>query len=235
MKVAVLNYTGSVGKTVVASHLLAPRMNGAQIFAVESTNETGADLGLSVDQLRGEHFGRLFRELLTRDDAIVDVGASNIEDFLAHMMRYEGAHEEISYFVLPVINTGKAQRETIKTVAALAGLGVAPDRVRLLFNRVETSVEEEFPSLLAYAAKTGEAQANPKAAIFENEVFELLADLRTTIADVLADQTDYRTLLQQTDRSDHDRISHLSNMHALRALARPVDRQMHAAFAALFA
>jgi hypothetical protein len=100
---------------------------------------------------------------------------------------------------------------------------------------VETSVEEEFPSLLAYAAKTGEAQANPKAAIFENEVFELLADLRTTIADVLADQTDYRALLQQTDRSDHDRISHLSNMHALRALARPVDRQMHAAFAALFA
>jgi len=151
------------------------------------------------------------------------------------MMRYEGAHEEISYFVLPVINTGKAQRETIKTVAALAGLGVAPDRVRLLFNRVETSVEEEFPSLLAYAAKTGEAQANPKAAIFENEVFELLADLRTTIADVLADQTDYRALLQQTDRGDHDRISHLSNMHALRALARPVDRQMHAAFAALFA
>src|SRR5690554_3189812 len=123
MKVAVLNYTGSVGKTVVASHLLAPRMNGAQIFAVESTNETGADLGLNVDQLRGEHFGRLFRELLTRDDAIVDVGASNIEDFLTHMMRYEGAHEEMSYFVLPVINTGKAQRETIKTVAALAALG----------------------------------------------------------------------------------------------------------------
>jgi len=98
MKVAVLNYTGSVGKTVVASHLLAPRMNGAQIFAVESTNETGADLGLNVDQLRGEHFGRLFRELLTRDDAIVDVGASNIEDFLTHMMRYEGAHEEMTQF-----------------------------------------------------------------------------------------------------------------------------------------
>ena len=235
MKVAVLNYTGSVGKTVVASHLLAPRMNGAQIFAVESTNETGADLGLAVDQLRGEHFGRLFRELLTRDDAIVDVGASNIEDFLTHMMRYEGAHEEMNYFVLPVINTGKAQRETIKTVAALAELGVDPERVRILFNRVESSVEDEFPSILAYAAKTGEVQANPKAAVYENEVFELLADLRTTLADVLADQTDYRALLKAADRSDHARISQLSNRHALRALAQPVDRQMNAAFAALFA
>src|SRR3546814_5927595 len=109
MKVAVLNYTGSVGKTVAASHLLAPRMNGAQIFAVESTNETGADLGLNVDQLRGEHFGRLFRELLTREDAIVDVGASNIEDFLTHMMRYEGAHEEMNYFVRSEEHTSDLQ------------------------------------------------------------------------------------------------------------------------------
>ncbi|MBO9356891.1 plasmid stability protein StbB [Bordetella petrii] len=235
MKVAVLNYTGSVGKTVAASHLLAPRMNSAQIFAVESTNETGADLGLDVDQLRGEHFGRLFRELLTRDDAIVDVGASNIEDFLTHMMRYEDAHEEIGYFVLPVINTGKAQRETIKTVAALAELGVDPERVRILFNRVDSSVADEFPSILAYAAKTGEVQANPHAVIYENEVFELLAEQRTTIADVLADQTDYRALLRATDPDDHVRISQLSSRHALRALAKPVDRQMNAAFNALFA
>src|SRR5690606_10992272 len=177
--------------------------------------------GLHVDQLRGEHFGRLFRELLTREDAIVDVGASNIENFLTHMMRYEDAHEEISYFVLPVINTGKAQRETIKTVAALAELGVDPERVRILFNRVDSSVADEFPSILAYAAKTSEGQANPPAAIHENEVFELLAEQRTTIADVLADQTDYRALLRDTDPDDHVRISQLSSRHALRALAKP--------------
>ena len=64
MKVAVLNYSGSVGKTIVASHLLAPRMNHAPIFAVETTNETAADLGLDIDQLRGEQFGKLFRDLL---------------------------------------------------------------------------------------------------------------------------------------------------------------------------
>ena len=39
MKIAVLNYTGTVGKTTVAAHLLAPRMNGAPIIAVESVNE----------------------------------------------------------------------------------------------------------------------------------------------------------------------------------------------------
>lgn len=234
MKVAVLNYSGSVGKTIVASHLLAPRMNHAPIFAVETTNETAADLGLDIDQLRGEQFGKLFRDLLRLHDAIVDVGASNIEDFLAAMTRYEGAYEEIDFFVLPVIGTGKAQRETIKTITALVNLGVAPERIRVLFNRVQSDVEEEFLPVLTYASKTGDFVANAQALVYENEVFELLADARTSIADVLADQTDYRNLLRQADHADTARITHLTNRHALRALAKPVDRQLNIAFAALF-
>src|SRR3546814_8792149 len=90
MQVSVLSYTCSVRKTVASSHLLAPRMNSAQIFAVESTNETGADLGLNVDQLRGEHFGRLFRELLTRDDAIVDRSEEHTSE-LQSLMRISSA------------------------------------------------------------------------------------------------------------------------------------------------
>ena len=234
MKVAVLNYSGSVGKTIVASHLLAPRMNHAPIFAVETTNETAADLGLDIDQLRGEQFGKLFRDLLRLQDAIVDVGASNIEDFLSAMTRYEDAYEEIDFFVLPVIGTGKAQRETIKTITALVNLGVAPERIRVLFNRVQSDVEDEFLPVLTYANKTGDFVANAQALIYENEVFELLADARTSIADVLADQTDYRNLLRQADHSDTARITHLTNRHALRALAKPVDRQLNTAFAALF-
>ncbi|WP_269496420.1 StbB family protein [Castellaniella sp. S9] len=234
MKVAVLNYSGSVGKTIVASHLLAPRMNHAPIFAVETTNETAADLGLDIDQLRGEQFGKLFRDLLRLHDAIVDVGASNIEDFLSAMTRYEGAYEEIDFFVLPVIGTGKAQRETIKTITALVNLGVAPERIRVLFNRVQSDVEEEFLPVLTYASKTGDFVANAQALVYENEVFELLADARTSIADVLADQTDYRSLLRQADHADTARITHLTNRHALRALAKPVDRQLNIAFAALF-
>jgi hypothetical protein len=234
MKVAVLNYSGSVGKTIVASHLLAPRMNHAPIFAVETTNETAADLGLDIDQLRGEQFGKLFRDLLRLHDAIVDVGASNIEDFLSAMTRYEGAYEEIDFFVLPVIGTGKAQRETIKTITALVNLGVAPERIRVLFNRVQSDVEEEFLPVLTYASKTGDFVANAQALVYENEVFELLADARTSIADVLADQTDYRSLLRQADHADTARITHLTNRHALRALAKPVDRQLNITFAALF-
>jgi len=235
MKVAVLNFSGSVGKTVVASHLLAPRIPNAEFIAIESTNESAADLGLDIEQMRGEHFGRLFRSLLIAEAAIVDVGASNIEACLAELVKYDQAHLEIDYYVLPTLSSGKAQRETIKTIQALAEIEVPSERVRVLFNRVDADVFEEFSSIFGYAKKSKDFVANPDAAIFENEVFDLLASKRMTVQQILTDETNYRQLLRDTDRSDIKRITHLSDMHALQSLARPVNRQLDAAFAALFA
>ena len=234
MKVAVLNYSGSVGKTVIASHLLAPRISAAEIIAVESTNESAADLGLDVEQMRGEHFGRLFRKLLTAEAAIVDVGASNIEDFLTELVKYDQAHLELDHYVLPVVSSGKAQRETIKTIQALAALGVPAHRVRVIFNRVDSDVVDEFAAIFGYALQTRSFVANPEALVFENEVFDLLANKRTTITEVLADNNDYRQQLREADRNDTARIAHLSDHHALQSLARPVDRQLDRAFSALF-
>ncbi|KAG1433907.1 hypothetical protein G6F56_014475 [Rhizopus delemar] len=76
--------------------------------------------------------------------------------------------------------------------------------------------------------------ANPAAVIFENEVFDLLANKRTTIKEILADTRNYREELRGADREDKRLISHLSDMHALQSLARPVDRQLEQALKALF-
>jgi len=235
MRIAVLNYSGSVGKTTVSSHLLAPRLLGADLIAVESTNETAADLGLDIEQLRGEQFGLLFRKLLATDDAIVDVGASNAEDFLSYMVKYDASHEEIDQFVLPVIASGKAQRETIKTIQTLEAIGVGPDRIRVLFNRVLVDAQDEFSAIFGYALVEKNFRVNPGAAIYENEVFDLLSTRRTTIAEVLRDETDYRQLLREIDKEDTDTLSRYTDLLTLRALARPVHRQLDAAYAALLA
>lgn len=235
MRIAVVNFSGSVGKTVVTSHLLAPRIPEAEIIAVESTNESAADLGLDVDQLRGAHFGKLFRKLLTARAAIVDVGASNIEDFLAELNKYDQAQAEIDCFVLPVVPTGKAQRETIKTIEALSRAGVTPERIRVLFNRVDVSALDEFAPIFAYAQLSRAFQANPQAQILESEVFDLLANRRLTIEAIVADQTDYRAKVRETDPDDDDEIDRLSDLAALQSLARPVHRQLDQTFNALFA
>lgn len=235
MKVAVLNYSGSVGKTVIASHLLEPRIAGAEVIAVESTNESAADLGLDAEQLRGDQFGRLFRKLLTASAVIVDVGASNIEDFLAELAKYDDAQAEIDYFVLPVVSTGKAQRETIKTIAALASIGVDPQRIRVLFNMVDAQVEEEFGTVLGQAHLVGGFVANPKAMLEKNEVFELLAKRRMSIKTVVEDRSDYRKLLREADPADEDRVEDLGDRAALQALAKRVWKQMDVAFVEVFA
>jgi hypothetical protein len=236
MRVSVINYCGNVGKTTVASHLLAPRMAKAEIYAVETVNETAADLGLVVDQIRGEQFRDLFKRLMVCEGAIVDVGASNAEEFLARMMKFDGSHLEFDYFVVPVTSGAREQKETIKTLKALAAVGVPRERIRVLFNRVENDVSAEFPAVLGFADQSSSVVANVEAAIYENEVFDLLTTKRTTIASVLADGTDYRALLASLDREKEARnVSHYTDMHVIKALARGVNQQLDAAFRALVA
>lgn len=41
MKIIVINFSGNVGKSIVAQHLLKPRMEDSTIIAVESINSDG--------------------------------------------------------------------------------------------------------------------------------------------------------------------------------------------------
>ena len=95
MKIAVINFSGNVGKTTVAKHLLAPRIPGCQFVSVESIN---ADDGEPLT-IRGRQFAQLQEYLQTVSDLVVDVGASNVEDLLALMQRYRGSHADFDYFV----------------------------------------------------------------------------------------------------------------------------------------
>ena len=99
MRVAVINFSGNVGKTTVARHLLAPRIAGAQVIAIESIN---ADDG-QTQALRGSQFGELQEYLQTVDNVVVDIGASNVEDLLALMRKYRGSHEDFDCFVVPTV------------------------------------------------------------------------------------------------------------------------------------
>ena len=106
MKVCVLNFSGNVGKSTIAAHLLQPRLN-AQVFSVESLNVDASSDGVEVARLRGKHYNDLLQRLMKLDDAIVDVGSSNVEDFLKMMQHYADSQEEFDLFVVPVVKDGK--------------------------------------------------------------------------------------------------------------------------------
>ena len=75
MKIAVINFSGNVGKSTVARHLLLPRIPGAELIAIESLNadegqgqacaQVQAVIAGGIDQqgmahARRAHCGRVF-------------------------------------------------------------------------------------------------------------------------------------------------------------------------------
>lgn len=233
MKVAVLNYTGTVGKTTVAAHLLSPRMNGATIFAIESINETAEGLGIDVEKMNGDKFRELFKKIMLEDDAIIDIGASNIEDFMINMIKFSDSHEEFDYFIVPVTSGTKEQKETIQMLDALASIGIPEDKVKVVFNRVDQDVNDEFPFIIGRHKKDKTFSLNKECAIYENELFDALAVKGLTVDALLSDTTDYKALLKNKEASAKDR-NMWADMFALKSLAKSVKRNLDDVYVNLF-
>ena len=233
MKVAVLNFSGNVGKTTIAGHLLKPRMGDATIFSVESLNVDASADGLEVERMRGKKFGDLQEQLMMLDKAIVDVGASNVEEFIKLMQQYDGSHEEFDYFVVPVVKEKKQQADTVNTIRALSDMGISKNKIRLVFNKVETdeSLEDEFRVLFGLAQVEKSFTLRPEAVIYSNEVYERLKTVGKSLGSITSDETDYRAKLRET--SDAEEKEMCVRMVALKRLAITANKNLDDVFKAL--
>ncbi|WP_137823851.1 StbB family protein [Pseudomonas sp. D(2018)] len=181
MKVVVINFGGNLGKTTLSAYFLYPRLGGPKMIAVESINETAKEKGLEVDLIRGDRFKEIYRELVVNESVIVDVGASNVEGFLEGLSSFENGHDEVDLFLIPVTSGKKEQAESIKTALVLSLMGVKKERISLVFNRVERSVDEEFPETLRQCAIHNKFVANPKCRVFENDIYVDLGSLGLSV------------------------------------------------------
>lgn len=229
MKIAVINFSGNVGKTTVARHLLMPRLPGAELVCIESLN---ADDGQG-QALRGRQFGELHEYLQTVDSAVVDIGASNVEDLLALMRKYRGSQEDFDCFVVPTVPAMKQQQDTIATLADLAQIGVPASRLKLVFNMVEDGAElaRAFDTLLAFVAEQPIALADTRCQLGDNEVYQRVKGSGGDIAALARDPTDYKALIGKTDNIDDKLV--LARKLATRRLANGVLPELDACFAAL--
>ena len=196
MKISVINFSGNVGKSTVAKHLLAPRIKDAAYISVESIN---ADEG-EGDAMRGKQFGALSEQLMMRDAAIIDVGSSNVEDFVRLMRQYQGSHEDIDLFIVPAVKEAKQIKDTISTIQALSAMGVPAKKIRLVFNRVEVdeNVEDTFYPLIAYHEDTKSFTLRTRATIMYSELYQRLRPYELTITELLMDNTDYKSVLRES-------------------------------------
>ena len=229
MKVAVINFSGNVGKTTVARHLLAPRIPGAKVIAIESIN---ADDG-QTDALRGRQFGELQEYLQTVDDAVVDIGASNVEELLALMRKYRGSHEDFDYFVIPTVPALKQQQDTVATLAELIRIGIPASKLRVLFNQVEDDarIDQTFDILLDFIEENPPAQASTLCRLGTNEIYERVKKTGAGLAELANDETDYKKLIAKASGTP-EKVA-VAQKLATRRLASGVVPELDECFAAL--
>lgn len=229
MKVAVINFSGNVGKTTIARHLLAPRIPGAEVVSIESIN---ADNGQG-SALRGSQFGELQEYLQTIDNVVVDIGASNVEELLSLMRKYRGSHEDFDYFVVPTVPALKQQQDTIATIAELARIGIPVAKLRIVFNQVEDDADlhQTFEPLLSFVRAFPLVRASTRCRLSANEVFERAKGLEVSLADLATDGTDYKAAIAKT-KDTAEKVA-LARKLATARLASGVVPELDDCFAAL--
>lgn len=229
MKLAVINFSGNVGKSTIARHLLAPRIPRCQVVAVESINADEAE----PMKVKGSQFAELQEYLQTVSNVVVDVGASNVEDLLNLMRRYDGSHADFDGYIVPTVPARKQQQDTAATLAELARIGVPADRVRLVFNQVidDCPIEQVFSTLLAYCRSSGQVQVRLDARLHMNEVYARVRGKAQSLKEIAADPTDYKRLIAQAG-STAEKIE-LARQLATQRLARGVLPELDTCFDAL--
>jgi len=198
-KVAVINFSGNVGKTTIARNLFAPRLN-AKVVAIESINSDGQE----DEMLRAKQYGELSESLPILDNIVVDIGASNSEDFITYMKQYAGSHQDFDIFVVPVTPSQKQIKDTISTIESLRQVGIPSKKIKVVFNQVDpdTDIKKVFAPLLAYANDSAACVINESAKLFRNDIFPRLAGSNKTISSYAQDKTDYKGAIAQEESTE---------------------------------
>ena len=230
MKIVVMNFSGNVGKSTVARHLLSPRMKNAKIIPVESINSDGTQ----DEAMKGKEYGELLEALAVFDDAVIDVGSSNVEDFVALMKKYDGSHDDFDYFVIPTVKNIKQQNDTISTIAALHEIGIPAKSIRLVFNMVDDTdnVQKTFDRLFDYHASSKYFTLRPDAIVHENEIFLKLKDSTQNISDIFNDPTDLKEMLKA--ETNPDEKMRIAGMIGVKRLASGVTKELDGVYKTLF-
>lgn len=195
MKIAVLNYSGNVGKTTIARDVLSYRLPDYEMISVESVNSDGKESLV----IRGEDGDKIYTEVILNDNLIMDVGSSNLEAFLRSGEKESEIINSIDIFIVPVTPEKKQQADTIKTIRDLLLLGVKPTQINIIFNQVDdtfqSNIDEIFATILSAHRELG-ISVDTKNMIFRHDLYSQGQKLSEMMS-----STDYRAKMENAKKS----------------------------------
>jgi hypothetical protein len=231
MRIACLSTAPSVGKTMIVSNVLYPRLPGYLVIAIDTTNESAKDFGIPAVEYDGNDFQKAYKDVVRNPNVLLDVGGSKEgREFLEGMNWLEG-QDEIDYFVIPCMPENKDQKEAIRTIKALLAQGVENEKIKIVFNKVRKNTATEFDWLMGFLAEN-KIEFSLSAVIFDNPAFNAMAGANRTVASMKKDKTDYKALIRA--ETDEDKVEQLSDLLMAQKSANKIEEMLDGVFNALF-
>lgn len=228
LKMAVLNNSGNVGKSTICQTLLKPRLENSEIIKVETINTDGT----TDEKISAKEFDEIIKRIDDFDCTIIDVGASNIEQFMVQMTEYQGSHDLIDYFIVPVTAQEKQQRDSIATINSLLDMGIEESRIKAIFNLAEkdVAVEKQYSTFLAdKQCKKIAGKIIPT--VYHNNIFIILTKMGLKYDDVYNDDRDFRSLIRAA--ASKEEREDLSNRRTVKMLMNGFNADLDIAFESL--
>lgn len=230
-KVAVINFSGNVGKSSIARYLLAPRMD-CDVLTIESLNDEAGQKKTKTT-IRGKEISELREHLLLSDSLVVDIGASNVEDFIDALSEYDDGIEEFEYFIVPTVPAIKQQEDTVSTINELIALEVPGEKIIVVFNQFDKKagpLSKQF-KVVFDEFSTGDVQLNKDAVVPKHGFFEAFQQEKRAFTDVINDETDYRELISETDDRS-EKIEYVRKL-GMKSLAMGIHKELNGVYSAL--
>lgn len=225
LKAAILNNSGNVGKSTICQAMLKPRLEGSEIIKVETINSDGTN----DNKLSAKEFDEILKRIDDADCTLIDVGASNIEQFMVQMLEFQGSHELIDYFIVPVTPQDKQQRDSITTIKNLLDMGIEPEHIKVIFNMAEKdlAIDKQFAIFLADKTCNKIAGTTPSV-VHHNNILTILAKSKLKYDDVYHDNRDFRTLIRSAESKEIRQ--ELSNLRTVKMLMNGFNSDLDIAF-----
>jgi len=230
MKILIMHNSGNVGKSLITREVFYQNFDSENkmVLEIESRNASSSNFNMDVVRIDFEKptaLQDLTQYGIIYDDYILDIGSSEIKDFLHAIEKTREILDEFDLIIVPTIKDQKIIPDTKKTMMIIRLLGCG-DKLQILFNRITnpSTIEEDFESLFTWAKKEKfNLDSNLYLADYTESTNDLIKEKKLS-SEILNDQTDYRALaIKHYQEGDNEKSRKASNRLLTQRIAKSLN------------
>jgi hypothetical protein len=232
-----MHNSGNVGKSLITREVFYQNFDGdnKMVLEIESRNASSSNFNMQVIRIDFDKpavLQDLTQYGIIYDDFILDIGSSEIKDFLHAIEKTKEILDEFDIIVVPTIKDQKIIPDTKKTMMVIRLLGYE-DKMQVLFNRVSnpSTIEEDFESLFTWSQKE-KFILNPNFHLsdYTESTNDLIKEKQLS-SELLNDETDYRALaIKYHQEGNNEKSRKASNKLLTQRIAKSLNTDANVLF-----